>query len=69
MAYILLVFLIIVFSVFLGLHIAKLEPYRPRILVPLILVSILIVAASILIQKPWWADYSSSIKQLLPFPF
>ncbi|WXG41025.1 MAG: hypothetical protein WED07_09690 [Candidatus Freyarchaeum deiterrae] len=69
MAYLLLVFLLIVLFVYLGLHMAKLEPYRPKILVPLIFVSVLIVVASIVIQEPWWANYVSAIKSILPFPF
>ena len=56
MGYLLLVFLLIVFFVFMGLRMGKLEPQRPKILVPLVLVSLLIIVGAIMTQTPWYSE-------------
>jgi len=61
MGYLLVAYLVIVFFVFLGLHINRFEPYKPKTLIPIILVSAVIVIAAILTQRPWWSDFLQSL--------
>ncbi|MEM3586764.1 MAG: hypothetical protein QXO71_05505 [Candidatus Jordarchaeaceae archaeon] len=61
MGYLLLVYLVIVLFVFLGLYINRLEPHKPKTFIPLILVSVTIVAAAILTQRPWLSDFLQSL--------
>lgn len=65
MGYLLLVFLAVVIFVFYGLYVAKLEPYKPKILVPLILISLLIVVAAFLTLEPWWAEFLQYLGSLV----
>ncbi|MGQ9721562.1 MAG: hypothetical protein ACUVXA_09610 [Candidatus Jordarchaeum sp.] len=65
MGLLLLVFLAVVVFVFYGLHAAKLEPQKPKILIPLVVISILIVVAAFLTQKPWWTEFLQALNNLL----
>ncbi len=57
MGYILLVFLAVPVAVYYGLHVKKIGPNSPRILVPLVLVSVLIVATAFLTKEPSWSEF------------
>jgi len=50
---------------FLGLYAEKLDPRKPKILIPLILVGVLIVVAAILTQKPWWDEFLQALGSLV----
>ena len=65
MGYTLLVFLAVVLFVFCGLYVAKLGPQKPKILVPLMVISLLIVASAFLTVKPWWAEFLQYLSSLL----
>ena len=65
MSYLLLAFLAVILFVFYGLYAEKLDPRKPRILIPLILVGVLIVVAAILTQKPWWGEFLQALGSLV----
>ncbi|MEM2135679.1 MAG: hypothetical protein QXR19_01855 [Candidatus Jordarchaeaceae archaeon] len=65
MGYLLLVFLIIVAFVFYGLYIGKFEPHKPKILLPLLLVALIIIVAAILTQRSWWAEFLQYLNTLI----
>ncbi|MFB0560217.1 MAG: hypothetical protein ACETWM_03120 [Candidatus Lokiarchaeia archaeon] len=65
MGYLLLVFIAVVLFVFYGLYFGKLQPQKPKILIPLILISLLIIVAAFLTLDPWWAEFLQYLSGLV----